>query len=361
MSTTASHKGIAGKDTTDWALLGLLRFLFASVVVVSHTASFLPLPKWLMYVKELGDGEAVLLFFVVSGYSISHSYLAAPVGFYERRLQRLYPIYLFGLVLACVPYLVFGPAIHFSFHGDIPAPTSVWPLLANSVFLQCYATKAVPTFGVTWSLAIEVLFYALAPLLLRASSRLLAVLVGVSALLYVFHSALGAEFGDPMPLRSLFYAWPWLLGVLLYRHRQSRRVKNAAMFGMGGAVSLFTISQGKFAVFFCMVSVWLIGQAASRPHLVPVAMRGVQAAKLSKWLGNLSYPIYITHIATLCLVLGGGDTVRPVWQVLGAIFLVSVLAYFLVDAPYQAYAKRRRSVPVSRVQERRVTEARQKT
>ncbi|MDO6519616.1 acyltransferase family protein [Zobellia uliginosa] len=113
--------------------------------------------------------EAVLLFFIISGFSIGLSTFKRPlVGkdsintYIYRRLKRILPIYWLAILLA----FIIGAILGLLYLSDF----SVGNLIGNLLFLQTSASIpeswAVPygLNGPLWSLAFEMFFYLLFPL-----------------------------------------------------------------------------------------------------------------------------------------------------------------------------------------------------
>lgn len=69
----AVSEGNAAKNAAEWAALGGLRFMLASIVFCTHIGAFVRLPFAVAHVADAGAFAAVLGFFVVSGYSIAAS------------------------------------------------------------------------------------------------------------------------------------------------------------------------------------------------------------------------------------------------------------------------------------------------
>lgn len=120
--------------------------------------------------------NGVTFFFVLSGFLMMWVFKPDehPGVFYWRRVGRIWPAHLVALPLAVYAYYI---AAHQVIH---------WPSLISSVFLvQTWFPQVTPTLPgneVTWTLSVELLFYALFPLLgrlaLRRRTRSLAALAG---------------------------------------------------------------------------------------------------------------------------------------------------------------------------------------
>ncbi|MGW8765521.1 acyltransferase family protein [Streptomyces sp. NPDC055815] len=115
--------------------------------------------------SEMG-AHGVTFFFVLSGFLLTWVYkpYEHPVAFYIRRVARIWPATLVAAVLA---YYVFYVRAHEAVE---------WKSFIASLFLvQNWLPEATPTLPgnpVTWTLSVEILFYALFPLLARFVVRM---------------------------------------------------------------------------------------------------------------------------------------------------------------------------------------------
>lgn len=326
--------GQSSKDTNnEWAALGGLRFVLAWVVLTVHVQCFGPAPALTGFV-ELGSGAAVLLFFVISGYSIGHSYASHPDGFYGRRLDRIYPVYVFSLVLAAAVFIVYGPAVS---AGNIlvESPRTPLPLLAHFGFLQGILVRPIASNGALWSLSCEVIFYLLTPAFARLPSRVLAIAATLSwcaflwaelAMHVVYQRAI---WGGP----AVLTAWAWLGGFLLARDRNNLWLRRCLLVGGLGAVGAIQDDAARLSPLLWAAGILLLCEAPSLK--IPVRI----AAAMS-YLGELSYPLYAVHWPVLVMVLAAHG---KAWGLaVAAAFTVALTTYHLIDQPYRVYAARRR-------------------
>ncbi|MFE0700433.1 acyltransferase family protein [Streptomyces sp. NPDC058872] len=115
--------------------------------------------------SEMG-AHGVTFFFVLSGFLLTWVYKPHehPIAFYWRRVARIWPATLVAAVLA---YYVFYERAHVAVE---------WKSFIASIFLvQNWLPGASPTLPgnpVTWTLSVEILFYALFPLLARYVVRM---------------------------------------------------------------------------------------------------------------------------------------------------------------------------------------------
>ena len=325
------------KDDSEWAALGCLRFVLASIVFWTHFNNFSRLPFAFSHIADAGAFAAVLGFFVVSGYSIAASIERSRAGFYERRLSRIYPVYFVCMVLSCVPFLMYGPIVQMAFGGSEVVPKSVWPVIGNFFLLGGIAVPAMPTNTVVWSLVIEAGYYLLAPLFSQMRTRFLVGLVAASCLAYWLHGAFGVpDFNTGLngSYGALALLWAWLFGFLLHRSPGNKVLQSSFLVigcVMLGRFDEYGAARFSAAVFVLSVLVVALARDFSLPRLLAVSL---------EYLGELSYPLYLCHFPILLMVYGGQAEI-PWYVGLAAVFAGAVILLHAVDLPYRAYARRR--------------------
>ena len=191
--------------------LDLVRFLAAVSVLLYHTWTILfpQLPfKW-------PGHEAVVIFFVLSGYVITHatSRPGVTLGLYlQHRAARILPVAICALLLAALITPLITPLIgtSSSFSEATPGPVDTLPFwratLANLLFIaQSGSLFISPPFNTPfWSLNYEVWYYLIFAAWLYSPARWRLPLTGLAALLA------GPKILLLLPV--------WLYGVWLYRH-----------------------------------------------------------------------------------------------------------------------------------------------
>ncbi|MFF0743172.1 acyltransferase family protein [Streptomyces sp. NPDC004111] len=161
-------------------------------------------------------GHGVTFFFVLSGFLLTWVFKPQehPVAFYWRRIGRIWPASLVAAVLGVYAYYIAA-------HHDID-----WPSLISSLFLvQTWFPGVTPTLPgneVTWTLSVELLFYALFPLAARIAVRLrtrtLAILTGLGLMgMWAVNWWAAATFSSPaegwIMRNPLVYLPQFLLGM----------------------------------------------------------------------------------------------------------------------------------------------------
>jgi peptidoglycan/LPS O-acetylase OafA/YrhL len=154
--------------------MGMLRLILAFVVAIDHYRIFI-LPDadgmtqdYLNFLKlGLDAGHAVMLFFLISGFLISYAlenkYLGRQGGvirYFESRFIRIYPFFWFMSALALI--VILGG----THQATILERTWGLVLYGNDWRLITGGAQLYPPWlGQAWTLASEVTYYALAPLL----------------------------------------------------------------------------------------------------------------------------------------------------------------------------------------------------
>lgn len=320
-----------------WSVLALLRFALALIVAVGHLAEYAPLGP-LGWIPRLGAFEAILGFLLVSGYSIGASYRKSPSGFYLRRAQRIYPVYIAAMVLtyAATPVDVM--------------PAFIAMLALNALFLNQVVTLTSYV-GPAWSLSLEVWLYALTPAIAKLKPTQVQVLVLGSLALFAVNTCGRTLFhwpyfaGQGLGLNLLTLSFPWLLGFLLATARGSeRQVLRWIAWAMGFHILLaatiqfgYRLKHDALDAFagvdlpeFAMRSLTLVLVCACLAYVV--RQRSATGTRVSwmNFLGDSSYPLYLTHvpIAILCVRLGVGNA----FTVLGVMLMASAALYLGLDS-----------------------------
>ncbi|HEY8965372.1 MAG TPA: acyltransferase family protein, partial [Candidatus Methylacidiphilales bacterium] len=197
-----------------WAWLGGLRFFLAAVVVATHIGICAAPARATAKLAGLVGFNAVLCFFLISGYSISCSIRQRPRGFLRRRFLRIYPLYAACLLLALVPWISHSAIA--SHDGYTVFRPTTGQALAGLFLLQGFLAPVIATLSPAWSLSVECSYYLLAPLLARLKPLLPWIAAAASFLYFRFggHGDYPHQ-GGLVPFAAL--AWAWLLGWLYER------------------------------------------------------------------------------------------------------------------------------------------------
>lgn len=338
--------GDAGPPGAALPWLDWVRFLAAFAVFLFHLRLYVfesydrfapahktPLVIAWFAVTHFG-GEAVLIFFALSGYLVGGGLIERvragsfrPRAYAIDRATRL-----------MVPFLpAMAAAVVLQWLNHEPISASV--VIGNLLSLQGVLVPVQPYLGVDWSLAYEFWFYvlggAIAACLLTARWRIAAIAVAMVA--FLIFSVLDAD---------LLFCW--VLGALasqvtLQRVRPLAVLVGLAVAGVGlvlandlfAAARLHLLHSSAAHLSLARILV-TVGVLIVLRNLVVLTPRGVRARRwdaLGTRLAAFSYSLYLIHVPvlTLCVYLGaptGQDmTPRAVAQYLGYVVLVPAVAY----------------------------------
>ena len=333
-----------------WSLLALLRFILALIVAVNHLAEYAPLGI-LAWIPRLGALEAILGFLLVSGYSIGVSFRKAPVQFYQRRAWRVYPVYLGAMVLT---YVATPADATLSF---------VAALALNLLFLNQVFT-ATSYVGPAWSLSLAVWLYALTPALAKLSQFRIKILILGSGAAYIIDTCGRTLFDWPyfawqgFGVNLLTLSFPWLLGFLLANFPSARKdVLRWIALALTGHILLAALIQLGYRIKLDALEVYWVSDAPEfvmRSLTLILVWCGLRYAvspsegkpRRSSWmafLGDSSYPLYLTHIPVVIICQRFG--IRDAYILLGAMFITAAVFYLALDSYSRGRDKRSTGTP----------------
>jgi peptidoglycan/LPS O-acetylase OafA/YrhL len=328
------------------------------------------------FVQIINHGYlAVDFFFLLSGFVIGYAYddrwgTMSTMDFFKRRLIRLHPMIVAGMLIgALLFYFGAGPTfsrIAMTSHTRLLAMTAIgMTLLPVTPFLDIRGWGEMhPLNGPAWSLFYEYVANILYALVVRRFSKgLLALCVFVFGCALV-HYLVGGPTGDVIGGWSLEPAqvrigltrllYPFFAGLLLSRAVKPGHVRHAFLLA-----SLIVIAALALPRFGDAQSLWKNGLYESLcivlvfPLVVWLGASGTVStkagARICTFLGNLSYPIYITHYAFIYLytawVVDHKIALREAWPVMLATYATCVLLAWLCmrfyDMPVRAWLTRR--------------------
>ncbi len=330
-----------------------------------------------MYLFSFGLAP-VMFFFVLSGFvihlrtarSLQTKGAAATFGWWQfvmRRAKRLYPPLILAIVLTSIlDYIALRHALPLHTH-DTPYPFlnelfskggcryTPGVLLGNlAFFMQIY----VPQWGTDlplWSLAYEWWFYMLYPLLwplMRRSIWLATAAVGLLALWAAIPGAL------PIPLlKMVAMRMPiWWLGVLLAEIYVGRiRVRYWMLTPLMLLAPAWFVHRVPEGWRWLMVGLAFAGSISMGFWLTELGFK-LRWLRALKWLGDMSYTLYITHMPIFVILSGmlmaksaGGKVPANPWFMIVGIFTVmsfAYLAHFIVEKSFTTKSAKQQTVPV---------------
>lgn len=327
-----------------------LRLLFAASVVLSHAAALLGDDRHRSLRTLLNSEAAVQGFFILSGYLVCGSYarIQSPIAFYRRRLLRIYPAYaaavLIFIALALTQATALGATVAWA---QVPRY-----LVANLTTLNfiaptidgLFAANAMDAVnGALWSIKVELMFYALLPLLYWAARRtsflLVTTLLVIGGVLWwPALQALGAWREMSFPL-SLKFQLPgqihfFGLGMALFAVSVGAMSRVSAGIVAALAIALSLASAGVSDAIHIAALFVLVGGVSRLPQV-----RDVFGGQ------DISFGIYLCHFPIIQILLAGGAGGWPFGLYLATVCVLAiaygVASWRLVERPALALTRRR--------------------
>ena len=315
---------------------------------------------------------AVQTFFIISGFYMSlilnekyaHSSLFT---FYTNRFFRLYPTYIlvlffsfvvlwtldagiftrfdkFQKVFANGPFMaltylwtntaILGQDILFLLGVDISDYVFFWDISGNAS-TKAWSFTLVPQ---AWSLSMEFYFYLLAPFILRRGAKGVFLLFMSSLGVRLFIVSKGPEYD--LFLRRFFPSELCLFlsgyfSYLLYKHaRKYDRKRFMGIFSWAAFLSVlffYNRIDQKYALSLL---------AAALVLTMPFIFNLAKDNKVDRFLGNLSFPIYMVHFVIIELL---DDYIHEysLWIILPPIFVTALTVYYGIEKPLDRWRQRR--------------------
>lgn len=300
----------------------IVRLALALMVVLGH---FKTLPgNYAAATGAFGYADfAVDAFFVVSGYLVVASLDKQPntLGFYIRRICRVYPLYITVVVAQAVAMLLLLPGGLTEYLANAARYLAVNAVFAN--FLQYDIgglLKPLHNPGINpslWTLKVEVGFYLILPALWWAWRRfgfvvLAAAYVGSAALaLYAAH--LGMEsLGKQLPCQLRYF----IVGIACYLYGSKLVLKPAQLWAL--TIGLFILCSFRhdlplYRLYYPIAIGLLVYLVAMRLPALPLRF-------------DISYGVYLFHAPLIQLALLTG------WYADSLVFLAALLAIVIAAA-----------------------------
>ncbi len=350
---------LASKPRFD--ILDGLRGVAAVIVVAFHL--FETYSKGPSY-QILNHGYlAVDFFFVLSGFVIGYAYddrwdRMSLGNFFKRRLIRLHPMVIMGMVIGLIFFYFQAPA--FPFIAGVPAWKTLLVFLLGCTLLPLPMSWDIrgwgemqPLNGASWSLFWEYVANLLYALVIRHLPRYALVIcvvafaflsldlnmnLNVFGLLSDWRAAYTPIGGWSINAEQCYIGmarllYPFFMGLLLSRFNAKINIKKGGFWWTSLIITLV----------LCLPCVggesapWANGIYNSLAILVifplVVAMgagstvSGEKSTKFCKFLGEISFPLYITHYPLIYLQMAGKNTLESMGAPFSAQILMSICIF----------------------------------
>ncbi|MET0574077.1 MAG: acyltransferase [Pedobacter agri] len=300
-----------------YPMLDGLRGIAAIIVVTFHLAE--PLGTGHLDIVVNHGYLAVDFFFLLSGFVMGYAYddrwnKMSVANFFKRRVIRLQPMVVLGMTFGAIGFYFTGSTIWPLIH-TVP----IWKMLL--VMLIGYTILPIPLSmdirgwqemhplnSVGWSLFFEYIANILYAVWIRKFSKTaLTILVSIAAVALAHLAITNGDLsggwtlnGEQVRIGLTRTMFPFFAGLLLSRIAKPTRIKNAFLWcslliaivlympRIGGAQHLW---MNGIYESICVIIIF--------PLIVYLGASGViqgqREQKICKFLGNLSYPLYLVH------------------------------------------------------------------
>lgn len=321
--------------------LDTLRLLGALIVVFFHFIEHRVSSETVKRLYESGVGTgAVMMFFIISGYVMPFAIRRGlnVKEFFVRRAFRLFPLYFFAIATLWI-----GAATHFLPYWSYMLDSSAFTWVANLLIVQDFV-GAKPFLGVSWTLAIEVIwyivfFFAVAFLGRRAAPILN--LGSVAFLLALAAVSLVIQHRIPLGRPGMIYACA--LGLEMYRYSKGESSLRDMLAWLALFLGVTTVTNYiAFGVFAhdhvhlgTVLLSWIGAPVIFTAVLLSPALRNsrVIGSGVLPWMGTMTYSLYLLHPIAIVITY---DYFAPAWQIPAMVALVSVFTlfgYYVVELP----------------------------
>ena len=309
-----------------------LRFVAAMLVVLQHVLE--PRRGWAHnLIIPLAPGVAgVAIFFFISGYVIP---MAAQRDFnvrrfFVRRFFRIYPLYVVAIGLAV---LVAATGIMPRWRSMLDQSFGVW---AANMLLIAEFVGLKPFLGVSWTLLVEFVWYALfAGALLIFGKRAADRLDSALPVMLLLMIALSLVLGTRIPLGRPIMIYAAVIGFQCFRYHAAEITKShlarSVLVFAALAASAMVVAFGYFLhpnlTLAQALGPWVMSTALFLLWVLyaPVREARVLNGGLLPWLGAMSYSTYLLH--PLAGALASEYLPVPI-QVGASVLLTLILSWF---------------------------------
>ncbi|WP_175980072.1 acyltransferase family protein [Caballeronia zhejiangensis] len=358
MNIQSTSNGVERADSVD-----VLRGIAACLVVCTHLIPMVvsPLPnvfaRWSPLRLFLNGHAAVIVFFVLSGFALTCMLRGMRDQIYARyvaaRIARLYPAYILSILYTLGVFAALA-AMGFQWEYGWMGTNKPWlshdSAIGHALMIGVFGMGDVNP--VIWSLVYEmrlsILFPAILWLVSRFGLRAVFCFVGVSVLYWLRYSKVPGTWPIVTPTANIletfhyatfFAAGSWI-ALNLSRLRASFRALNAATRAVLiiTAIALYTFAfDGSQTFSQRALSDLVAGVGAMILVIASFDLPRNAAFGVGRWLGKISYSLYLTHVAALnaCVIAlypRAGGAVTAAAAIVLSLVVAAIFERF-VEAP----------------------------
>src|SRR6266699_1944463 len=332
--------------------MGVLRVILALCVYFYHTG-------WINGFAIFSDPyKPVYSFFIISGFYMAFILNKKYVGkkgsyllFLSNRFLRIYPIYWVVLLVSIVfsgvlllfrvdigdvsgflryyAYLLHGHALMLPVAIGADVIRNVTMIFHCGYFTRCESSlnKGLNTTGVVWTLNLELLFYLVAPLLLRRKGLArYGVIAGVFLLWFViFHFRLLSFYTTAYAfLHAMKLFMLGFISFILYEKLPLKKISPITLvlicllfYGFILLYSHIPLPSLRYKWLMFNDYFYYLSVVAALPFLFQFS----NLLRFDGFIGQLSYPIYISHLLTNEM-LASTHLVKPHTQIFTVVGLI---------------------------------------
>ncbi|MBQ9137594.1 MAG: acyltransferase [Alistipes sp.] len=330
---------------------------------------------------------AVDFFFVLSGFVVGYAYddrwdKMSLWAFFKRRLVRLHPMVVMGTVIGACLYL-FGQGEGFALIGNVPGWKVLLAFVMGCLMIPCGMGMDIRGWGEmnsfngpNWSLTWEYLANIIYALVLRRLPKIALVALTAAAAFCTLDICLNWNtFGlltearaaqmytviggwsltsEQVYIGLTRLAYPFLSGLLISRIGRFIEVKNGfgwcslilvLLFSLpcvGGEGSVLNGVYNAVCILLLFPVVVMMGAGST--------LKGARTTKICNFLGEISYPLYITHYPLMYMQMNwvwshpDAPLYTHIMVCVGCFVLAVAMAYAclrLYDLPVRKYLTER--------------------
>ncbi len=307
--------------------MGIYRFLLSISVAISHAG---------VLINGLNPGViAVISFFLISGYVmtalINKKYFDHQkiVWFYIDRFFRIYPQYLFNIIVVLITYSIFGLNSHFLSHPSPIALIQNFLIIPMGFYMVPWVGEDFMIIPPAWSLGLEGCFYILIPFILIYKLQKIFFFSSFTIFLMAYLGIIDTNyFGYRLIFGTIFI---FICGSLIYENSNihtNQTVKTTLFFSCILLVVTFLCPNLIMPYNREVLTGLVLGIT------ILTVLTKIQRTNLDDVFGNLSYGLFLSHY----LVILKFEDLGVKWN-LKWILLMLLLSIFISGIGFFCFEK----------------------